>query len=126
MLRGIDRAPGLAGYSLRSDRTKAPVSRSAVARVRRNGALEKAGADIQAETSQTERRAQNKRTQQSDGHQRIKAGLGFGDGAYRDIRSGIHGNLQWKKSSFTKTVVAQAQLEFRLWLMKISIVANER
>jgi hypothetical protein len=112
MLRGIDRAPGLAGYSLRSDRTKAPVSRSAVARVRRNGALEKTGADIETETSQTERCAQNKRTQKRDGHERIKAGLGFGDGAHRDVRSGIHGNLQWKKSSFTKTIVAQAQLEF--------------
>jgi hypothetical protein len=93
----IDRAPELASYCLRSDRTKAPVNRSAMARVRRNGALEKTGAHIQAEGSQTERCAQNQRTQQSDGHERIKAGLGFGKGACRDVRSSIHGNLQWKK-----------------------------
>jgi hypothetical protein len=111
MLRGIDRAPGLAGYSLRGDRTKAPVSRSAVARVRRNGVLEKAGADIQAESSQTERCAQNKRTQQSDGHQRIKAGLGF-DGAYRDVRSGIHGNLQWKNHRLQKLLWRRHNLNF--------------
>src|SRR5712692_81047 len=64
-------------------------------RVRRNGVLEKTGAYIQAESSQTERCAQNKCTKQSDGHERIKS-LGFGNGAYRDIRSSIHGNLQWK------------------------------
>jgi hypothetical protein len=92
--REIDRAPKLAGYCLRSERR---VNRSAVARVRRNGALEKTGAYIQAESSQTERGAQNQRTQQRDGHERIKARLGFGNGAYRDVRSSIHGNLQWKK-----------------------------
>ena len=96
--REIDRAPKLAGYCLRSDRTKAPVNRFSVARVRRNGALEKTGAYIQAESSQTERCGQNQRTQQSDGHERIKARLGFGNGAYRDIRSSIHGNLQWKNN----------------------------
>jgi hypothetical protein len=73
------------------------VNRSAVARVRRNGALEKTGAYIEAESSQTERGAQNQRTYQRDGHERIKARLGFGYGAYRDVRSSIHGNLQWKK-----------------------------
>jgi hypothetical protein len=82
VLREIDRAPKLASYCLRSDRTKAPVNRSAVARVRRNGALEKTGAYIQAESSQTERCGQNQRTQQRDGHERIKARLGFGNGAY--------------------------------------------
>ena len=76
---------------------KRRVNRSAVARVRRNGALEKTGAHIQAESSQTERCGQNHRTQQRDGHERIKARLGFGNGACRDVRSSIHGNLQWKK-----------------------------
>lgn len=75
-----------------------PKRRSAVVRVCRNGALEKTGADIQAERSQTERCAQNKRTKQSDGHERIKARLGFGNDAYRDIRSGVHGNLHWKNN----------------------------
>jgi hypothetical protein len=98
ILREIDRAPKLASYCLRSDRTKAPVNRSAVARVRRNGALEKTGAYIQSESSQTERCGQNQRTQQSDGHERIKARLGFGNGAKRDFRSSIHGNLQWKNN----------------------------
>jgi hypothetical protein len=115
VLREIDRAPKLASYCLRSDRTKAPVNRSAVARVRRNGALEKTGAYIEAESSQTERGAQNQRTQQRDGHERIKA-LGFGNGACRDVRSSIHGNLQWKKLSTdrlqAKTIVSQAELEF--------------
>jgi hypothetical protein len=80
--REIDRAPKLASYWLRSDRTKAPgqpIRRGAGAP---DGALEKTGAYIQAESSQTERGAQNQRTQQRDGHERIKARLGFGDGAY--------------------------------------------
>jgi hypothetical protein len=96
--REIDRALKLAGYCLRSDRTKAPVSRSIAARVRRNGLLEKAGAYIQAESGHTECCAQDKPAKQSDGHQRIKACLGFGNGAYRDIRSDVHGNLQWKNN----------------------------
>jgi len=48
---------------------------------RRDGPLEKSGAQIQAETCHAESRAQNQTAKQSEGHERMNVGLGCGNGA---------------------------------------------
>jgi hypothetical protein len=61
---------------------------------RLDGPLEKPGAQIQAVSCQAETCAQNKTAKKSDGLERMKTSLSFGNGADGNARNRVHRNLQ--------------------------------
>src|SRR5450631_3097642 len=94
----------------------------AMMRARRDGALEKPDAQIEAVSRDAKRRAHNKSAKQSDGHERMKRRSGIGNGNARNCVHWQPPNVSTKNVNFSliKTSVPQQQLEFRMWLMRDS------